>query len=204
MPSERAARDDFLVAAEHIRKLMSITDEIDELIPCGWLSSEAGARLRAIPKFLIRCVLDEDPLVRMLRDTVDSLLSIFDDDRVAAVIWDHRRITRGHEVLEQTAPAPYKQKLESAVGHISVLLDIIRGLDEGEECKQLILRHDEDIVDARDFVRSHARPDPPDDQPYTVVGFVSVDEFIDHLRKKQEQPEVGSDYGDEDEDWIVP
>ena len=37
MPSERAARDNFLTAAEHIRKLMAITDEIDELIPCGWL-----------------------------------------------------------------------------------------------------------------------------------------------------------------------
>jgi hypothetical protein len=33
MPSERAARDGFLVAAERIRTLMSITDEIDELIP---------------------------------------------------------------------------------------------------------------------------------------------------------------------------
>jgi hypothetical protein len=38
MPNERAARDDLLAAAEHIRKLMAIADEIDELIPCGWLS----------------------------------------------------------------------------------------------------------------------------------------------------------------------
>ena len=43
MPSDRAARSDFL-AAEHIRKLMSITDEIDELIPCGWLSKEEAAQ----------------------------------------------------------------------------------------------------------------------------------------------------------------
>jgi hypothetical protein len=68
-----------------------------------------------------------------------------------------------------------------------------------------VLSHGEDIVEARDFVRVHARPDPPDAQPYTVVGFVTVDEFIDHLRNQQEQPDDdGSDYGDEDEDWIVP
>jgi hypothetical protein len=40
MPSERAARDDSLVAAEHIRRLMSITDALDERIPGGWLSTE--------------------------------------------------------------------------------------------------------------------------------------------------------------------
>jgi hypothetical protein len=40
MPSERAARDDFLTAAEHIGSLMSITDEIYELLPCGWLARE--------------------------------------------------------------------------------------------------------------------------------------------------------------------
>ena len=62
MPSDRAARDDFLAAAEHIRTLMSITNEIDELIPCGWLSKEAAEQLRAIPKFLLRCVLDEHPI----------------------------------------------------------------------------------------------------------------------------------------------
>jgi hypothetical protein len=55
-----------------------------------------------------------------------------------------------------------------------------------------------------DFVRSHTKPDPPDDQPYTVIGFVSVDEFIDHLRNREEQADEGSDYGDEDQDWIVP
>ena len=54
------------------------------------------------------------------------------------------------------------------------------------------------------FVRAHAKPDPPDDRPFTVVGFTSVDEMIDYLRNHQEQPEPGSDYGDEDEDWIVP
>ena len=68
MPSERSARDDFLCAAEHIRKLMAVIDDIDELIPCGWLSKEQAAQIRAIPEFLVRCVLDERPLVRMLRD----------------------------------------------------------------------------------------------------------------------------------------
>jgi hypothetical protein len=204
MPSERAARDDFLAAAEHIRKLMSITDEIDELIPCGWLSSEDAARLRAIPEFLIRCVLDESPLVRKLRDAIGALLAVFDDDRVAAVIWEDHRLARAREVLEQTAPSSDRSNLETAVGHISVLLDIIRGLDEVEECKQLVQRHGEDVVDAMAFVRMHTKPDPSDDQPYTVVGFVSVDEFIDHLRNTQEQPDEGSDYGNADEGWIVP
>ena len=205
MPSERAPRDDFLAAAEHIRKLMSITDEIDELIPCGWLSKEEAVLLRAIPTFLVLCVLNESSLVRTLRNTIESILIIFNDDRVAAVVRDDARITKAREILEQTAPPSDKQRLETAVGHINVLLDIILGIDEGEECKQLVLRHGEDIIDARDFVRSHARPDPPDEQPYTVVGFVTVDEFIDHLRKREEQPDnEGSDYGDEDEDWIVP
>ena len=53
---------------------MAITDKIDELIPCGWLSKEEAAQLRAIPEFLFRCVLDEHPLVRTLRDSVASLL----------------------------------------------------------------------------------------------------------------------------------
>ena len=108
------------------------------------------------------------------------------------------------KLLKQTAPAPYQRKLEIAIGHINVLLDIIRDLDEGDECDQLKLRHDEDIVEASDFVRSHTVPEPPDDQPYTVIGFATVDEFIDHLRDEQEQTDEGSDYGDEDEDWIVP
>ena len=68
----RAARDDFLAAAEHIRKLMSITDEIDELVPCGWLSKERAGQLREIPKFLFRCVLDDNPCVRTLRDSLSS------------------------------------------------------------------------------------------------------------------------------------
>jgi hypothetical protein len=108
-------------------------------------------------------------------------------------------------VLKQTAPASYEQKLETAIGHIHVLLDIIRGVDEGDECDQLKLRHDEDIVDASDFVGSHTMPEPTDDQPYTVIGFTTVDEMIDYLRdKQQEQTDEGSDYGDEDQDWIVP
>ena len=85
MPSERAARDDFLAAAEHIRKLMSITDEIDELIPCDWLSTEEAELIRPIPEFPFRCVLDEHLLIRTLRDTVDLQLAIIHDDRVAAV-----------------------------------------------------------------------------------------------------------------------
>lgn len=40
MRNDRAALDDFLAAAEHMRKLMSITDAIDERIPGGWLSTE--------------------------------------------------------------------------------------------------------------------------------------------------------------------
>ena len=92
MPSARAPRDDFLAAAEHIRKLMAITDEIDELIPCGWLSSEEAAKLRAIPDFLFRCVLDESPLVLMLRDSIASLVTIFEEPKVAAVIWENDRI----------------------------------------------------------------------------------------------------------------
>jgi hypothetical protein len=46
MPSERTARADFLVAAEHIRTLMPITDEIDELIPCerNWCQFGFSAR----------------------------------------------------------------------------------------------------------------------------------------------------------------
>jgi hypothetical protein len=73
MPSERAARDDFLVAAEHMLELMSITDQIDELIPCGWLSKEAATRIREIPQLLFRCSLDDNPMFRMLRDSVGSL-----------------------------------------------------------------------------------------------------------------------------------
>ena len=144
MPSERAARDDFLAAAEHIRTLMSITGQVDELIPCGWLSKEQAARLREIPDFLFRCVLDEHPLVRTLRDSVDSLLAIFNEDKVAAVLWEDHRIVTARKVLEQTAPASYRRKLETAIDHINVLLDLIRDLDEGDECKELVLSHDED------------------------------------------------------------
>ena len=50
MPRERAGAEDFLVAAVHIRRLMAITDEIDDLIPCSWLSSEEAAQLRACPR----------------------------------------------------------------------------------------------------------------------------------------------------------
>jgi hypothetical protein len=132
MQSERAPRDDFLAATEHIRKLMSITDEIDERIPCGWLSKDEAAQLRAIPKFLVRCVLDESPLVHVLRDTVHSLLTIFDDDRVAAVVRDDARVTKAREILERTTPPSDKQELEAAVGHVNVLLDVILGVDEGE------------------------------------------------------------------------
>ncbi len=67
-----------------------------------------------------------------------------------------------------------------------------------------MLSHDEDIVEAMGFVRSHAKPEAPDDEPYTVTGFMTVDELIDHLRNKQGQADEGSDHGDEDEDWIVP
>jgi hypothetical protein len=204
MPTERAARDDFLAAAEHIRKLMAITDEIDELIPCGWLSQEEAGQIRAISEFLLRCVIDEAPLVRTLRDSIAALLTIFNEDSVAAVIWENDRIVRAREVLEHTKPGSDQQNLDTALGYINVLLDIIRGLDEGEECTQLVLRHNEYIVEAMDFVRTHSKPESADDQPYTVVGFVSVDELIAHLRKREEQPDAESDYGDEDEDWIVP
>ncbi len=129
MPSERAAGDDFLAAAEHIRKLMSITDEIDELIPCGWLSTEEAEQIRAIPEFLFRCVLDDSRLVRTLRDTVELLLAIFNEDKVAAVLWEDHRIVRARDVLEQTTPASDQQKLETAIGHIKFLLAIIRALD---------------------------------------------------------------------------
>ena len=204
MPSERAVRDDFLTAAEHIRKLVSITDEIDELIPCGWLAKQEAAQLRAIPEFFVRCVLDEHPLVRTLRGTVDSLLAIFNEDRVAAVLWEDHRIAKAREVLKETVPGSDSQMLGTAIDHVKTLVDMIRGLDEGDECKQLVLRHDEDIVAAMAFVRMHTKPDPSDYQPYTVAGFMTVDELIDHLRNKQGQADEGSDYGDEDEDWIVP
>jgi hypothetical protein len=204
MPGERAARDDFLAAAEHIRTLMSITDEIDELIPCGWLSKEDAEPIRAIPEFLFSCALDEHALVRTLRDTVDLLLAIFNEDKVAAVLGDDHRIAAARDLLEQTAPASHQRKLEIAIGHITVLVDIIRRLDEGGECKQLVLSHDEDIAEAMDFVRSHTKPEPPDDRPYTIVGFTSVDQFIAHLRDREEQADEGSDYGDGDEGWIEP
>ena len=204
MPNERAVRDDFLAAAEHIRKLMAVTDEIDELIPCGWLSIEGAERLRAIPAFVFRCVLDEHPLIRMLRDAVDSLLAIFNEDRVAAVLWEDHRTVRARNVLEQTTPASDQQKLETAIGHIKFLLAIIRALDEGDESDQLVLSHDEDIVEAMAFVRMHTKPDPSDDQPYSVIGFMTVDELIEHLRNKQGRPDEGSDYGDENQEWIEP
>jgi hypothetical protein len=171
---------------------MSITDEIDDLIPCGWLSTKDAEQIRAIPKFLLRCVLDEHPVVRRLRDAVDSLLTIFNEDRVAAVLWEDHRIATAREVLEQTAPASEQRKLETAIGHINVLLDIIRDLDEGDECDQLKLRYGEDIVDATNFLRSHAKPESQDDQPYSVIGFTSVHEFIDHLRDREEHPDQGT------------
>ena len=123
---------------------------------------------------------------------------------VAAVIWEDIASRGPGKCSSRHGPASDQQKLETAVGHISVLLDIIRGVDEGEECKQIVLRHGEAIVEAMDFVRAHAKPDPADEQPYTIVGFPSVDEMIAYLRNKQEQPDPSSDYGDEDEDWIVP
>jgi hypothetical protein len=144
---------------------MSISDEIDELIPCGWLSKEEAEQIRAIPEFLFRCVLDDNPLFRMPRDLVDSLLAIFNEDRVAAVLWEDHRVVKAREVLNQTAPASDLRQLEIAIGHINVLLDILRRLDEGDECDQLVLHHDEDIVGASDFVRSHTMPEQPDDQP---------------------------------------
>ena len=204
MPAARAPRDDLLAAAKHISKLMALTDKIDELIPCVWLSSEEAIKLRAIPEFLFRCVLDDHPLVRLLRDSLASLLTIFDEPEVAAVIWENARIAQAREVLERTAPTTDQQKLETAVRHLNVLLDIFRTLDEGDECKQLVLSHDEDIVLATAFVRAHAKPEPPDEQPYTVIGFTSVDELIDYLRNQQGQPDPSSDYGEADEDWIVP
>ena len=204
MPSIPSTRDNLLKAAEHIRRLMSITDEIDELIPCGWLSKDDAKRVRGIPEFLVRCVLDEHPLVRTLRDSVDSLLNIFNDDRVAAVLREDHRIASARNVLAQTSPASHQKKLEIAIDHINVLLDIIRDLDEGDECKQLLLRHDEDIAEAMEFVRSHTKPESPDDQPYTVIGFSSVEEFIDHLRDREEHPDEGSDYGDGNDGWIEP
>jgi len=121
-----------------------------------------------------------------------------------AVLGEDHRVAKAHEVLNQTAPASYQRKLEIAISHINLLLDIIRDLDEGDECNQLKLRHDEDIVDASDFVRSHTMPEPPDEQPFTVIGFTTVDEMIDYLGDNQHQPDESPDYGDEDEDWIVP
>ncbi len=151
MPSERTPRDDFLAAAEHIRKLMVVIDELDELFECGWLFEEQASQFSVIREFL----------------------------------------------------ASDQQRLETAVGHINVLLDSIRDV-EGDDFKKLVLRHGAVIVEAMDSVRAYARPDPAAEQPYTIVGFSSVDEFIEHLRNQPEQPDDGSDYGDEDEDWIVP
>jgi hypothetical protein len=45
--------------------------------------------------------------------------------------------------------------------------------------------------------------DQPDDQPYSIVGFTNVDDFIANFAKN-EQTDESSDCGDEDEDWIVP
>ena len=100
-----------------------------------WLAfhKEAATRIREIPDFLLRCVLDEHPLFRMLRDSVDSLLAVFNEDKVAAVLWEDHRIVRAREALEQTAPASYMQELETAIGHINVLLDIpLRDVETGE------------------------------------------------------------------------
>ena len=130
MPNERAGRDDFLVAAAHIRKLMSI---IDELIPSGWLSKDEAAQLHAIPDFLFRCVLDEHPMDRSLRDSVASLWTIFDEPEVATVIWENARIVRARDVLKRTQPMSDQQKLETAIGHINVLLGIIRSLEIVEQ-----------------------------------------------------------------------
>jgi hypothetical protein len=116
MPSERAARDDLLAAVENIRKLISITDEIDELIPCGWLSKDEAAQLRAIQEFLFRCVLDGHPLLRTLRDAVDSLLAIFNEDREAAVLWEDHRIARAREVLKESVGNWRGQCIACALG----------------------------------------------------------------------------------------
>ena len=56
-------------------------------------------------------MLDESPLVRTLRDSIASLLTIFDEPEVAAVIWENVRVVRAREVLEQTAPTSDQQKL---------------------------------------------------------------------------------------------
>ncbi len=152
MADERAARDDFLAAAKHLRTLMALIDELDELNECGWLFEEQAAQVSLIREFL----------------------------------------------------ASDQQDLATALGHINFLLDIIRGV-EGDECKKLGLRQGEDIVQAMDFVRAHARPHPADESPYAIVGFTSVEEFIAYLRDKQEQPDDdGSVYGDEGEERIVP
>ncbi len=52
MPIERAARDDFLAAAGHLRKLMAVIDKVDALIECGWLSEEQAVQVSVIREFL--------------------------------------------------------------------------------------------------------------------------------------------------------
>ncbi len=59
---------------------MSITDEIDELIPCGWLSRDEPTQLRAIPEFLLQRVLDDNPL--------------FPDQSISSI--SMRRVTQSH------------------------------------------------------------------------------------------------------------
>jgi hypothetical protein len=99
------------------------------LIPCGWLSEEEAVQIRAIPTIRIRCVLDEHLLVLTLRDADNSLLAIFNEVSVAAVPCEDRRIATARDALEQTAPESHKQKLDTAIDRVKVLVDTIRGLD---------------------------------------------------------------------------
>jgi hypothetical protein len=203
MPNDRSTRQDFLAAAEHIRNLMRIVDRIDDLIPCGWLSSEQASLLKMVREFTTACVRGERPLTRALRHTINSLLTIFDEEMAHGMAWDNQRITDACEVLERSEPAPDRQKLDSAVGHIRTLLDIIRGVDEGDECEQVVLNSEDEIVEAMHFVQAHAKPEPTEEQPYTIVGFKNFDEVTDYLKQLQ-NPEEPSDYGDDEGEWIVP
>ena len=198
MPNERARRGDFLAAAEHIRKLMVVIDAIDELIECGWLSKEQACADPGNPGVPRPVLARREPAGlhapghRQL--AVDHLRRRQSSCRHPGGS-SHRESSGSAGA--RTAPASDQQKLETAVGHINILLDIIRGVDEGDECKQIVLRHGEDIAEAMHFVRAHTRPEPVDEQPCSIVGFPSVDELIAYLRNKPEQPDKSTDYGDE-------
>jgi hypothetical protein len=157
-----------------------------------------------VREFMTDCVLDERPLTRTLRDTIKSLLTIFDEEMSYGMAWADQRISHARDVLKQSTPASEQQKLDSAVGHIRTLLDLLGGVDEGDECNKVVLNSEEEIVEAMNFLRGHAKSEPAEEQPYTTVGFKNVDEFTDYLKQHQ-NPEEPSDYGDDDEgDWIVP